>query len=76
MATKPIVGSRPERIARRFHEVYEDLALIYGWETQERSRVDWDALPSHQRRLMVKTVTRLIDEGAFDDPTAKDGHAD
>lgn len=58
--------SRPERIARRFHEVYEELAPIYGWETQNRSAVEWDALPPENKRLMIKTVTRLIHEGVFD----------
>jgi hypothetical protein len=58
--------SRPERIAQRFHEVYEELAPIYGWQTQERSRVPWEDVPPENKRLMVKVVTRLIHEGAFD----------
>lgn len=55
----------PERIARRFHEVYEDLAPVYGWQTQERSRVPWEDVPPENKRLMVKVVSRLIHEGTI-----------
>lgn len=58
--------SRPEHIARRFHEVYEELAPVYGWQTQERSAVPWHDVPPENKGLMVETVTRLIHEGAFD----------
>ena len=49
-----------EVVARRFHEEYEHLAPLYGWETQERSRVDWDDLPENQRKLMAHVVGTLI----------------
>lgn len=56
----------PVRIARRFHELYEELAPVYGWQTQERSRVPWEQVPTANRRLMVKVVQRLIHEGTID----------
>ncbi len=61
----PMMPMSPEAIARRFHEVYEELAPVYGWQTQERSAVPWDDVPPENKRVMVKTVTRLIHEGAL-----------
>jgi hypothetical protein len=52
-----------ERLARMFHETYEELAPSHGWETQERSRKDWDKVPAENRSLMVATAQRLIDQG-------------
>lgn len=51
-----------ERIAKRFHEVYEELAPTMGWETQERSRKEWDELPLENKWLMVKVVEQLLEE--------------
>lgn len=57
--------SGPEFIARAFHEMYEALAPVYGWETQNRSAVEWGVLPEANKRLMVKTVTRLLHDGVI-----------
>jgi hypothetical protein len=62
-AVDAVIG--PEQIAQRFHEVYEELAPIYGWQTQERSRVPWDDVPPANKRMMVKVLTRLIREGTI-----------
>jgi hypothetical protein len=51
-----------ELIAKRFHEVYEDLAPTMGWETQERSRKTWEELPIENKWLMVKVVEQLMEE--------------
>jgi hypothetical protein len=51
-----------EKIARAFHEVYERLAPNYGWGTQKRSRVAWEALPPQNRDLMIATISFLIAE--------------
>jgi hypothetical protein len=51
-----------EIIAKRFHEVYEDLAPTMGWETQERSRKSWEQLPIENKWLMVKVVEQLMEE--------------
>lgn len=51
-----------ELIAKRFHEVYEDLAPSMGWETQERSRKSWEELPTENKWLMVKVVDQLMEE--------------
>lgn len=52
-----------EVVARKFHDEYEHLAPLYGWETQERSRVEWGDLPENQRKLMVHVVGNLIAMG-------------
>lgn len=51
-----------ELIAKRFHEVYEELAPTMGWETQERSRKTWEELPIENKWLMVKVVEQLMEE--------------
>ena len=52
-----------ERIARAFHETYEDLAPKHGWETQERSRKDWNEVPPENKALMLAVVQTLLDKG-------------
>jgi hypothetical protein len=55
-----------EMIARRFHETYERLGPAYGWQSQESARgKSFDDLPESSRRLMVATVTALLDGGAI-----------
>jgi hypothetical protein len=50
-----------ERIARAFHEAYEDLAPDHGYETRNASAKPWDQVPDNNRSLMVATVQRLLD---------------
>jgi hypothetical protein len=52
-------------IARRFHEVYEEWALEFGWTTQEKSRTPWESLPSENKALMVNTVYNLLRESTI-----------
>jgi hypothetical protein len=52
----------PEFIARRFHEVYEELAPNHGWKTQERSAVPWEDVPPENKQLMIEVVTQLLEE--------------
>ena len=51
-----------ERVARRFHDIYEQLAPQFGWETQERSAVAWSELPAENRKLMIATVGIVLQE--------------
>lgn len=57
-----LAANRPppvnERIARRFHELYEDMAPSFGWESQ--SPVTWDKLPDANRQLMLAVVGELL----------------
>ena len=50
------------RLARRFHDIYEAAAPLYDWQTQERSRVEWDDLPENQRQLMVYVCGCITNE--------------
>lgn len=53
------------RIARRFHETYEELAPVFGYKTREESAVPWEDVPDRNKRLMVATVRKLIATGEF-----------
>jgi hypothetical protein len=48
----------PEELARLFHDTYEALAPSHGWETQERSRKDWDEVPAENKSLMIAVAAR------------------
>jgi hypothetical protein len=56
---------RAEPIARQFHEAYERLAPEFGYRTREESARPWDEVPSDNRRLMIATVTDLLNRGIF-----------
>jgi hypothetical protein len=49
-----------ERLARRFHELYELLAPEFGYETRVESRV-FDA-ESANGRLMIAVCSRMVEE--------------
>lgn len=51
-----------ERVARRFHDIYEQLAPSFGWKTQEQSAVAWSELPDENRKLMIATVGVIMQE--------------
>jgi hypothetical protein len=53
------------RIAEAFHKVYEHLAPLYGWTTQERSAVPWGDLPENQQQLMKAVVSELLRTGVI-----------
>lgn len=63
--------SAVERIARAFHEAYEELAPEYGYLTREASRKPWEDVPHDNRSLMRATVGTLLSRGvikpAFDE---------
>jgi len=52
-----------ERVARQFHEAYEDLAPSFGYETREASRKPWADVPEQNRNLMIAVVQRLKNTG-------------
>lgn len=54
-----------ERIAKAFHEAYEELAPEHGYETRQASAVPWEDVPEENRNLMVATVQRLLDQGTI-----------
>lgn len=56
------VEDRAEYIARRFHETYEMLAPLYGYETRVESAVPWPEVPETNRKLMKAVVQALLDD--------------
>lgn len=50
-----------EALARYFHETYESLAPEHGWETQPRSRKQWDEVPVENRSLMVAVAKEVLE---------------
>ena len=53
-----------EIIAKRFHEVYEELLPIMGsaWEQSGHVNKPWDELPVENRWHMVKVIEQLMEE--------------
>ena len=53
-----------ELIAKRFHEVYEELlpSMSSVWENQGRVSKKWEELPTENKWLMVKVVDQLMEE--------------
>ena len=55
----------PEYVAMRFHQAYEELAPLHGYETRRASAVPWVDVPEQNRDLMVDVVRRLLAEGVI-----------
>jgi DNA-binding transcriptional ArsR family regulator len=51
-----------ERIAKAFHDKYEELAPDHGYETRPESRKEWGEVPEQNKGLMVAVVEELIEE--------------
>lgn len=54
-----------ERIAARFHELYERLAPEHGYQTRKASAVPWCDVPVDNRMLMLDVVRTLLDTGVI-----------
>jgi hypothetical protein len=59
------MDAQPERIARAFHEAYEQLAPMFGYETREASAKPWAEVPEQNRELMKAVVSALIVKGVI-----------
>lgn len=62
MTDQPVGTEVPEaeKIARAFHDEYEAFAQMYGWETQQATRVSFDELPAENQQTMISTVRALL----------------
>jgi hypothetical protein len=56
-----------ERVARLFHEAYEELAPQFSYTTRKASAVPWADVPENNKRLMIATVRRLFDRAVGDE---------
>lgn len=57
-----------DAVARAFHESYEMFAPAIGWDTQTKSRMSWDDVPSDNKQLMLVVVTDLLSRGIISTP--------
>ena len=48
-------------LAKFMHEMYEDKARLYGWETQEKSRVAFRDLPPENAKTMLAVAKEVIE---------------
>ena len=48
-------------LAKKFHEIYEQKALDFGWNTQEKSKVEFKDLPKENLSTMVTTSKIILD---------------
>lgn len=55
-------------MAKRFHEHYEYLAPLYGYETRKESAVPWERVPESNRILMIAVAAKVMDDMGM--PTA------
>lgn len=51
-----------EALARRFHDSYERLAPLYGYETRPESATSWENVPPTNRALMIAVADELRQE--------------
>jgi len=56
-----------EQLARRFHELYEELAPAFGYRTREASAKPWYEVPQQNRDLMITVCTAILG-GAYGVP--------
>lgn len=58
--------SPEEHVARAFHETYQRLAPKYAYETREESACSWEDVPANDKKLMIATVSDLLERGVID----------
>lgn len=56
-----------ERIAKYFHESYEDLAPTFSYKTREASAKPWGEVPENNKKLMIAVVQDLLNQGVIKD---------
>lgn len=57
-----------ERVAREFHETYEELARHFGYDTRPESAKAWESVPFPNRMLMQAVVGSLKARGIIEIP--------
>lgn len=49
-----------EELAKWLHDNYEAIAKEQNWDTQQRCKVEFDALPDANKRTMIEIADRLL----------------
>jgi len=52
----------PEQLAKRFHELYEKLALEFQYTTRKESAKPWEDVPKANNNLMIEVCRNIIKE--------------
>lgn len=52
-----------ERVAKAFHEAYEELAPNFGYKTREASAKPWEDVPVDNKELMKATIEKVYLDG-------------
>ena len=50
-----------EKLAKLFHDTYEELAPSHGYETREASRKPWEDVPENNKGLMIAVCQRVLE---------------
>lgn len=56
--------AQANRLAKRFHELYEELAPQFNYKTRRASAVVWEQVPENNKRLMTEVCKRILQEKA------------
>jgi hypothetical protein len=51
----------PDVLAQEFHETYERLAPLHGYETRQESAKPWEDVPENNKNLMRAVCAELLD---------------
>ena len=49
-----------EQLAKLFHEVYEELAPKFNYETRKASAKPWADVPENNKKLMIAVAERIL----------------
>jgi hypothetical protein len=59
-AERKLINPDVEKVARVFHDAYEDAALRHGWKTQDSCRVPFESLPVANKAAMLAATQSAI----------------
>lgn len=54
------MSGEAEALAQRFHEAYERLAPLFGYETRRNSAKPWAEVPENNRKLMEAVCAEIL----------------
>lgn len=49
-----------ESVAKLFHDTYERLAPVFGYDTRLDTRMPWDMVPERNKRLMIAVTAEVL----------------
>jgi hypothetical protein len=51
---------KAEELAQKFHEIYEQLAPSFGYETRKESAKPWSEVPEKNKQLMTAVCAEIL----------------